>query len=398
MSICSSGVSQKKSGAEDDIYLTSAAVSSILSVVAPELAWLEPFVGYVASSIVLHLPTFCAIDPPADPGLTGADLLQLVALGPGPLTAGASDRMRQLIERFAWYQFCECASVTTPAPPTPPGAPTGTPSINPPAFVPPTGVTPCFSGDLASPDLGTFPRFLDFTWDGANPTTYVVSMTTADIGVGDSPDFILFLQETIDGPFGANSFGTHTEHIAVGDTAAFVWTHLVGGLDAHFELTSDEGTGVLNSAQIHVDVYCNGEQPGGSTVPCCPPDTIATGLLQQILATVTLLQRQLVPFAYIAAAAHSGLTGSGSISVQGILGVHAALSVPDSYSLVDGTPAVRLDPGRINFGTADGYVDRVRLVMGDQLAFPAAAGVYTTIGYSLGPGVSMDLTELVREP
>lgn len=112
---------------------------------------------------------------------------------------------------------------------------------------------------------------------------------------------------------------------------------------------------------------------------------------------VTLIQRQSVPFAYVSGTTHSGLTGTGTLSVSGILGLLVNAGVPTSTSDIAGTPDVRIPIGRVNFGTADGYRDRDQLVTDSQVVFPAVAGLYTVIGYSLEPGVTATFTELVRE-
>jgi hypothetical protein len=113
---------------------------------------------------------------------------------------------------------------------------------------------------------------------------------------------------------------------------------------------------------------------------------------------VTLLQRQAAPFAYVSGPVHSGLTGTGSFAVQGILGLHASASGLSGIGLRVGTPDVRLEIGRLNLGTSDAYSDRVQLVLGDQVVFPAAAGLFTVVGYTLEPGVTLTVTELLREP
>jgi hypothetical protein len=391
--LCGVGGSEPKPGSANDVLLTTAILEAILSEAG--LGLLAPFVGYLGSVIQLSLPTFCALDPPADPGLSGADILALVALGPGPLTAGPAARFTQLIQRYAWFDYCQCAAVSTPARPSPPTI-TDLPAINPAGPTPPA-IGPCFSADFGTADLGFADKFFDFTWNGANPTQYVATVEVTDIGADSGSETWLTLQETIDAPFGTNSFNTQVGHIAVGDSARFVWPHLAGGLDAHFDLTTETGVGDLESVRVHVDVYCNGAQPGGTATPCCPPDPIATAKLDIILQLVTLMQRQIAPFSYVIGAAHSGLTGDGSISVQGILGVHASLSIPDYLGVIDGTPAVHLRPGRINFGTTDGFEDRHELVIGEQLIFPNVAGLWTTIGYTLADGVTLELEELARE-
>src|ERR1044071_72701 len=157
--LCSGGASEPKDTSANSILLTSAIMGAILTEAG--LGILSAFVGYLGNAIVLNLPTFCATDPPADPGLSGADLLQLIALGPGPLTAGAAARFTQLIQRYAWFDYCQCSAITTPAAPDPPTI-TDVPAINP-AGPPIPFIPPCFTADFGTADLGFDNTFFDFT-------------------------------------------------------------------------------------------------------------------------------------------------------------------------------------------------------------------------------------------
>jgi hypothetical protein len=113
---------------------------------------------------------------------------------------------------------------------------------------------------------------------------------------------------------------------------------------------------------------------------------------------VTLLQRQTAPFAYVSGASHTSLSGTGTVAVQGILGVLLNVSIPTRAGEVVGTPDTRFSVGWINFGTADGYGPRQFIESDSQVLFPAVNGIWTIVGYSLLPGVTMTLTELIREP
>jgi hypothetical protein len=84
--------------------------------------------------------------------------------------------------------------------------------------------------------------------------------------------------------------------------------------------------------------------------------------------------------------------------VQGILALHASATIPASADLLAGTPEVAIDIGRLNLGTADAFMDRQLLVLGDQLIVPMLPGIFTVVGYTLRAGVTLELTELLREP
>src|ERR1700686_651751 len=111
MPICSPGVSQPIPGLSDDVIITSTLLAASLPAGA---LWLEPFIGGAAALIDLHLPAFCATDPPADPGVTAADVLAVTQLIPSPATFAAQDKIAQLLQRFLWYSVCQCSTIATP--------------------------------------------------------------------------------------------------------------------------------------------------------------------------------------------------------------------------------------------------------------------------------------------
>lgn len=133
--------------------------------------------------------------------------------------------------------------------------------------------------------------------------------------------------------------------------------------------------------------------------PCCPPDPTTQALLDAILAMVTLVQRQSAPFSYVYGDDHTGLTGNGSFGVSGILGVSVDVTtLPGNYGQDAGTPTQLYDVGFVTLGTADGYSTSRRIDHDGTLLLPPAAGAYTTVGYTLSPGVQVSIRELIREP
>ena len=114
---------------------------------------------------------------------------------------------------------------------------------------------------------------------------------------------------------------------------------------------------------------------------------------------VTLIQRQAAPFGYVYGANHTALSGQGSISVADLIGVSVDVTtIPVGTSVEGGTPNQYFDLGYVTLGTTDGYSTSRRIDHDGTLFLPAAAGVFTTIGYTLGAGVVADIRELVREP
>jgi hypothetical protein len=160
---------------------------------------------------------------------------------------------------------------------------------------------------------------------------------------------------------------------------------------------STSGTPPSISVSGSADVYCGG-LPGQTQSPCCPPDPILTAKLDQMMQLLTLVQRQAAPFAYITGPAHAGLTGNGSFSIGSCLGLLLNVSVPTRAGREDGTPVTIFDCGWINFATADGYTERFFVSSDSQVVLPRLPGIFTLVGYSLAPDVTITATELLREP
>jgi len=114
---------------------------------------------------------------------------------------------------------------------------------------------------------------------------------------------------------------------------------------------------------------------------------------------VTLIQRQAVPFAYVASTAHSGLSGAGSLSISGLLGIKVAVTTLPAQLGSQGTsPAEYFDMGWLTFGTLDGYPQSYRLERSAQILLPNLCSAFTSLDYDLHPGVVVTITELLREP
>ncbi len=122
------------------------------------------------------------------------------------------------------------------------------------------------------------------------------------------------------------------------------------------------------------------------------------GQLVAIRNQVDLVQRQHVPFATLHGALHAGLTGAGTIAVQGLIGLSVAVTAAPAYLGADmETPPETFKFGDVTVGTADGYLRKTWLVKNPQLFFPIEGNV-TVVAYDLRGGVTINLQELVREP
>ena len=97
-------------------------------------------------------------------------------------------------------------------------------------------------------------------------------------------------------------------------------------------------------------------------------------------------------------AIHAGLTGSGTLSVSGILGVRVLLTfIPSPYGSHPGTPTLHFGLGRIDWQTAEGWQGR-RYLSDSPLEQLFAAPAVNAVGYTLASGVVATITELVKGP
>lgn len=419
MPFCTSGSPQAKPGIADDVILTAAVISSMLPAGA---VWLEPFIGAIAGIITIHLPTLCGVDPEADPGLTGADVLSLVALGPGPLTADAYDRFTQLVRRFAWFTFCQCSGGSTPAEPSFPSAPTGLPAINPPGVVGvPAG--PCQTDTRSVTVLTTDTRRDVYTntlcdqtghptcqslatpipagatamqWHSSNHGVDPIVCTPGHFAIvtahwaaaGAYISGSIFAANVDSGTLSCIDSAAHSDVIPIPSGATQV------------TLTA-EIDGYAHSVDFDVSItwFCGvGTAPVTGLPTCCTADPFTSGSLTQILQLVTLIQRYLAPFAYQNGATHSGLTGHAVLTIPTLVGVLITLTtVPSSVGQEIASPDQLWDAGWITWGNADGFTERVWIGSNPQLSLPPNASTFTRLGYTLRSGVVASIQELYAE-
>lgn len=418
MPVCSTGISQPRSGTPTSIVVDTAYIQSILPA---GLAWLYPYLPFMHGLQIGDIPTFCSVDPPTWSVPTGAEIYGFITGGPLGYVQTVSQFMQDITRAYLWYNICECASVATPAPPSTPAAPTDLPSINPAGTVS-TPAASCGSQSWTvlidhavhiskAINVDTYFGYTGGPSESGLTTPVqpgAISVQATIYFAPPSPvstDTIPFYAAKINFWNGITFISSQNlldlsgEDGTVPCTIQTPITRLPGGT-THFELVATVPTGMSINTTGTVNWFCgSGNNVGGQTLGCCTstdPVTIAT--LNQIVQMLTLLQRQTAPFAYVPGPVHSGLTGTGSFAVQGILGLHVSSTVAASTRLIVGTPDVHLELGRINLGTSDAFIDRTAIVVGEQLVIPAAAGIYTVVGYTLEPGVTIEVTELIREP
>jgi hypothetical protein len=128
-----------------------------------------------------------------------------------------------------------------------------------------------------------------------------------------------------------------------------------------------------------------------------------TGMSQsiaQLRSDVTLIQRQGVPFGYLTGPVHSGLTGSGSFAVQGLLGLSVAVTgAPAGWGRSDDNPSRYIPaPASVTLGSAHGVESVLWCNEPVTFAYASGDGAMTLVTWHCKPGVTISITELVREP
>jgi hypothetical protein len=417
--LCSGGTSSAKPGFAASLFMGPSAIAALLNNI-PTI-WALPLAAYIGY-LTYDLSTFCSNDPPALPVFTAQDVLDLLNVFNPTVNIPAATKFQDLVGAYLWYQVCQCDAVATPAPPAAPAAPANMPVINPPLNPPVSTNGACYE---ARRIFRTNEQpFLPGSTAAFNLTPLFMSapggLWTAFVGQPQQRAYLI--------PSGATQYGYTSTSLANGPAAAtnadsFAWLNSAGNSvrNDFFHIPAQGATETLGpfalpagatqvfiekddlggAGNVELDMtlrfYCGSTAPVAQT-PCCPPDPIASGLLDQILQMVTLIQRQLAPFAYIASTAHAGLVGDGHIDVQGLIGCIVELTaIPSSVGQESGDPEAVFGAGWINWGGPDGSSAREFIGASPQTSFPAAAGQYTRIGYTLRPNVTATITELRRE-
>lgn len=408
--VCGGGTSARKTDSPAQVFATSMAAQAAIEALFGVESNFAALMVFVASQL-LDLTAFCAVDPPAVPPFTAADITGILT---GSSLAGSPGyaKLAQLAQVGLWYVYCHCTS-TTATTPTAPVYPTA-PVVSNPGDGPvplPTAGSPC--------DFGTYSEGFgydgsgNFTSAGFNRTGIISGVSTiavqySSVATAGSPypitEFMdlykadgTTLLATLTMPAPAASSSIH-DQVFQFDVPA--------GVD-RFKMRShsDTPTGAHVVVDLAYQCYC-GSGSAPNAFACCPPDPQLQALLQQIMnaqsamyAAVNLIQRQVAPFAYVTGASHTGLTGAGQIAVADLLGMKLLpTTIPGHYGSEFGDPDTLWLDSWIRWGNADGWGQREFLTASPFVSLPALAGQYTKIGYSLAPGIVVDAMELVREP
>lgn len=388
---CGGNTSSAQVGFSQFQFIGPGAIGAALNNIP---TWAAIPIAAALGSLTYDLSTFCTTDPPAMPTFTLPDIAALLAPIPTPARQTAAGKIADMLGNYFWPQLCKCnAGVDTP--PTFPTAPAGSPT----AQVLAVGLpgSPCQTNSLL--DYAQPPMFTHTNQGWPAPKLAPVNAVRVTLSgrPGTPPGFAVQWMLRFENQALSTTQSTQFVTVNVTDTKVIdlPWNPASDILYLESQSFAGSGTELVSWTE---DYYCNGTIPGASGTPCCPPDLTTQSQIQAILDLVTLIQRQAVPFGYIASTVHSGLTGAGSLAIADLIGVKVAVTTDSAHLGVAGTsPAELFDRGWITFATADGALHSVRLEHTTQLVLPCNAGVYTLLYYDLNPLITISVTELVRE-
>lgn len=408
--ICAGGgPSDLKPQSPATVFLTGLGAQAIIEQIFGLASPWADLVVFAASQSI-SLSTFCATDPPALPTFSVSDIVDIVNGFPLSNKPGYL-KLLQLIQYYAWFNYCQCITGAQPTPGAQPTIPPGAPAIgNPGNGGTPVPVdTPC----LTQSDTNT--------WGFNSGGSFLISLSSTQQFIAGKTSFNWFAVNHIFSGGGvtitlrvrafdaANVQLSSIVYPAVAPGGSFVVQFTVPNNTVLIQLDAPTITGpgisqlfdpATNALGYHIDWYC-GNGPGGApSMPCCPPDENTQALLFQIQNTVNAIFQSLpAPVnSFAAGTSHAGLTGAGSFGISGTaISVRVDLTaIPSHVGVSIGDPNFYFDAGFIAFETVEGAYSSQRLTFATQIFAVPLLGFQ--VDYTLENGVVATFTELTRGP
>jgi hypothetical protein len=428
--ICGGGTSSAKPGFQQVVVVGSTAVESALILYGLES--LAAVLAPIIAGLTFDLTNFCTTDPPADPGLVEQDLKD--ALNPqNPLVwFPAVAKIRTWFESHYWYDLCQCVSVATPAAPALSNP--GTIGINTGLPAAPNGA--CFSGnatdtltsshttqthDLTGALLptngvpingdviiGTFASVITKVYPiPPTITSFTITNQTIQNDPSLNPNVVhsnFFTTDSSGNVIDSTSLSSYgsdhsvlTQTITRGVPSLWSSSATYYGIASHyaFDVTASN---VPMTTTYTTSATCNGQALGQE---CCPPDPTIDNKLNQILGLLQSIYLGLpTPLtSYASGTVHSGLSGSGSVILSGsALAIEVNITTdPATLGESPGTPTFLFDRGYIQPFINFGPVGRERRLTANPQVI-LLPELTEQVGYTLHPGVTISITELLRGP
>lgn len=392
---CAGAVSTPKAGVPAGLVIDQQYVQSLLP---PALAFLYPYLPWMKGLQIGDVTAFCLADPPSFVLPSADDFLSFITSGYLGSYFNVNTFLQNLTRAYLWNNICQCTGGGTPTPPTPPANPGNLPVANPPTIVTLPPVLPCWDFKyLPSMTMGTgfgqwpVPAGLRNNYvqvTGAWTLSALATSVSTKYTFYDAGSAVLY-QTTL--TWTPADTGTTK-------TAGGVVTGAIALIRADWTQTGAAGLPASHGADEWA-IYCDGNLPTTIQQPCCPPDPAVKNRMEQLLELVTLLQRQLAPFAYIKTTVHAGLTGTGSVPVAGLLGLEYLITTPPAGVVtLPGNPGYVKDQGWLSVSEVDGMIQEHRATRTQETWFPPYMQLADHINYFFTPGTVATITEIVREP
>jgi len=413
--LCGGGTSSAVPGFGASVSVGIAQLAALLNNVPTPVAFaLAGYLGLIA----YDLNTFCTTDPPPMPDITDGDWVAALLLVDPVSHFEAIQKFTNLFANLLWPTFCQCDSGTQPTTPALPTPPADLPTVQPTALPsgPLSGTCWDFSSAFSYDDSSTV---------GLPVNEHFIPVTGTSITV-PSEVFGVPTAQAFPIPAGANNLhGTVTQTSAPPDNTELNIGFFTSA-GAHISTVAWYGS---NNDTRHVSAaipanaafWCWAIAPGSDgftptvtaetifscgsttqptlTTPCCPPDPSQTAILQEVLALVrSLFQGSATPLTSFAeTTVHAGLSGSGNFLVgANTIACKVAYTVPSSYGLEPGDPTTNFDVGFVTTSAVEGNYKTRRLEHSPELLY--FDPLVDQIHYTLRPGVTATITELLRGP
>jgi hypothetical protein len=414
--LCGGGPSRPRANTPESIILSSAGACAALHRWGLDRLC-EAVVAAVSGKQILA-SVLCSTDPPADPGLTAQDWIDLLNFTNSGESAIAGQRVAQWFLHNYWTDICECSAVATP-PVTivVPPQPTGTdPNLQ--RTVP----APCFvwSGTLALPASAGSGNLVDYTsllFPQLTPTrTVTVPGNTPTVTAVPVPPGLKSITSTVTldpaDPTSSGAFvsvgywdasGTSLRQDTIGQGSTHTPVNLT-----HFAAPAGAATwaiytnqaasaGVQSDFSVQLAADCGG---AGFTSDCCPPDPSVDLRFRQIIELITNLSSSgsSPPTSWRDSTRHDALSGSGRlVFTTGTVGVRVEITtLPPGIDQNPGNPVFYFDAGFITPIAIDVPLRGQRLVFNPQsFAMPQFAD---GISWTLPVGMVINLVELAPVP
>lgn len=89
------------------MMVTVSAVAIESTIILAGYPTIAAILAPLLASVPFSTAAFCSTDPPADPGLTAQDLLDVVNWADPTVNIPAIDKFKQWWEHYYWYILCE---------------------------------------------------------------------------------------------------------------------------------------------------------------------------------------------------------------------------------------------------------------------------------------------------